>query len=471
MKELVEMLREDDLMASLINNLPSLFFIQKPNGYLLYCNQIMEQMTGYDFNEIVDKHYLDFFYPEDHNEVSKVNSMALKYGYSEAESRIKLKNGGERHVLLTASKFNYNNNRYIVGNLYDISVRLKVENDLKLALEKINGLKEKLQQENTYLREELDANFQFEEIVGQNKKLQEVFKQIQQVAQTDASVLIQGDTGTGKELIARAIHKLSIRSKKTMVKINCASIPAALLESELFGHEKGSFTGALSRKMGRFEVANNGTLFLDEVGELPLELQPKLLRVLQDGEFERIGGVTTLKSNVRIIAATNRDLEKEVETGNFRSDLYFRLNVFPIKIPALKERKDDIEILAMYFIEKFNQKYKKSISKLTANGLQKFKKYDWPGNIRELQNIIERAVITSLGNTLDISSFSFPDSTPLKPKTKLQTLHEVEKEHILKTLDFTHWRIRGKSGAAEILNTKPTTLEYRMKKLGISRKK
>ncbi len=338
--------------------------------------------------------------------------------------------------------------------------------DLQQAYNEINLLKEKLLSENIMLKEEIKIHKSFDEIIGHNESLQRVLKQVEQVASTDATVLIMGETGTGKELIARAIYNNSQRKNKQFVKINCASIPATLIESELFGHEKGAFTGALQKKIGRFELAHNGTLFLDEIGELPIELQPKLLRVLQEGEFERIGSNITIKVNIRIIAATNRDLLEEVYQGKFRSDLFYRLNVFPIHLPSLRERKNDIPELVKYFVDKSTKKFNKEISSIPMTEFKKLTAYNWPGNIRELENIVERAVILSDGKEFKVGDWMFAKEKA-KVDDSLRPLDVVEKEYIEKVLYHTNWRIRGDYGAASILGLKPTTLESRMLKLGI----
>jgi len=289
------------------------------------------------------------------------------------------------------------------------------------------------------------------------------------VAPTDSSILINGETGTGKELIARAIHNLSQRKDKPLIKVNCAALPTGLIESELFGHEKGAFTGALSRKIGRFELAHQGTLFLDEIGDLPQEVQIKLLRVLQEQEFERVGGTQTIKVDVRLITATNRDLEKAVAENSFRADLYYRLNVFPIDLPSLSERKEDIPLLVQYFLKKYATKMGKRIETISQETMRQLTAYPWPGNIRELENVIERGVILSPGSILDIEDeFLLPSSTQLEQRESL-TLQEVERNHIIKSLDKTGWVIEGPKGAAKILNLHPNTLRGRMKKLEIKR--
>ncbi|MGF1612878.1 MAG: sigma-54 dependent transcriptional regulator [Gammaproteobacteria bacterium] len=324
---------------------------------------------------------------------------------------------------------------------------------------------------NLYLQEELQAAQQAEELVGAAQGLQSVMTGVRQVANTDATVLISGETGTGKELIARAIHGLSSRKDKVMVKLNCAAIPSGLVESELFGHEKGAFTGAIARKVGRFELADGGTLFLDEVGELSLDLQAKLLRVLQEGEFERVGGTRTLTVDVRIIAATNRDLTQCAKDGAFRPDLYYRLNVFPIPLPPLRERKEDLPLFIEHFVRRYAKKYGKRIETVPERAMKAMYQYDWPGNVRELQHVIERAVILTQDSELafDDCLKQAPSSTPSAP-TGVEPLQQIERAHILRALESTGWRVSGRNGAAEVLGLKPTTLESRMKKLGITRR-
>ena len=343
------------------------------------------------------------------------------------------------------------------------------QDELRKTLSELNELKNQLQAENIYLREEIKLNNNFEEIIGKSSAIEIVLNNVEQVAKTESNVLISGETGTGKELIARSVHYLSQRKEKPLVKVNCAVLPANLIESELFGHEKGSFTGAVAKKLGRFELANQGTIFLDEIGELPLELQGKLLRVLQEGEFERIGSEKTLNINVRVIAATNRDLENLVKEKKFRSDLYYRLNVFPIKIPALRERKDDIPILVRYFVDKFSKKLGKNIKSISKKSLDLFQNYSWPGNIRELENIVERAMIFSKNSELrvNVSDFESPDKS--NESASSITLEEVERSYILKILDKTNWVIAGDKGAASILGLHYNTLRSRMDKLGIKK--
>jgi transcriptional regulator with GAF, ATPase, and Fis domain len=340
--------------------------------------------------------------------------------------------------------------------------------ELKVRLKEIEGLKEQLQAENKYLQDEIKLTHNFDEIVSKSKRFHKVLQQIEQVASTDATVLIQGESGTGKELIARAIHNISARSRKPLVKVNCATLPANLIESELFGHEKGAFTGALERKIGRFELADGGTIFLDEIGELPVELQAKLLRVLQEGEFERLGNPRTMRVNVRVIAATNRNLEQAIGKKEFREDLYYRLNVFPVICPPLRDRKEDIPLLVKHFCQKHESKIGKKITHIPAKVMEVLVAYDWPGNIRELENIIERALILSRNGILESGEW-LPTERKQVGSTPLHKLDEVEKNHILEVLKKTGWKVSGERGAARILGLNATTLEARMKKLGIKR--
>ncbi|CAN5449162.1 hypothetical protein BH10BAC3_BH10BAC3_32100 [soil metagenome] len=345
----------------------------------------------------------------------------------------------------------------------------KANEELALRLNEIERLKNQLQAENKYLQEEIKLTYNFDEIVSRSKKYQVILQQIERVASTDATVLIMGESGTGKELLARAVHNISNRSKRPLVKINCAALPANLIESELFGHEKGAFTGAIERKIGRFELADGGTVFLDEIGELPIDLQAKLLRVLQEGEFERLGNPRTIKVNVRIIAATNRNLEQAIEKKEFREDLYYRLNVFPIVSPPLRERKEDIPLLVKHFCQKNEAKVGKKITTIPAKVMDALVTYDWPGNIRELENIIERALILSHNEILEYGDWIPINKTTAEGKIMPQKIDDVEKEHIIETLKKTGWKVSGERGAAKILGLNATTLEARMKKLGITR--
>jgi transcriptional regulator with GAF, ATPase, and Fis domain len=374
-----------------------------------------------------------------------------------------------------------------VGQLERLEQPLVLMLDRVLAFEEVARLSQQLQQEKNYLQEEVKTTANFEEIIGKSPNLLRVFSLVTQVAPTDANVLILGESGTGKELFARAIHNLSPRKDKLLVKINCAALPANLIESELFGHEKGAFTGAHDRRIGKFELAHKGTIFLDEIGEMPLELQVKLLRVLQEKEIERIGGKTTIQADVRVIAATNRPLEKEVAEGRFRLDLYYRLNVFPITLPALRERRSDIPLLAQFFARKATHKLGKPFLGISEAAMHQLMGYAWPGNIRELENVIARAAIVHRGpgpleldQTLsggllagDARPYApegpgLPAPAPAKDLNHVkQAQQETEREFILAALQRANGRIRGEGGAAQLLNMKPTTLEYRIEKLGI----
>ena len=353
-------------------------------------------------------------------------------------------------------------------------IAIGVEN--ALAYRQVVDRANKLSEEKLYLQDEIRTEYNFEEIIGESPALKRILEQLQTVAPTDSTILIEGETGTGKELIARAIHNLSTRRERTLVKVNCAAIPTGLLESELFGHERGAFTGAIAQRVGRFELAHRGTLFLDEVGDIPLELQPKLLRVLQEQEFERLGSGRTIRVDVRLVAATNVDLLQKVADGQFRSDLYYRLNVFPVRIPPLRERQGDIPLLVRYFGQKYARRMKKPIDTIPAKAMAALTEYYWPGNVRELENFIERAVILSPGADLQVPF------AELKQRPKLTatlsptiasagpaTLEHAEREHIVRALGETHWVIGGPAGAAARLGMKRTTLQSRMRKLGINR--
>ncbi len=331
--------------------------------------------------------------------------------------------------------------------------------------------KARLQQQNLYLQEEIKAVHNFEEIVGQSPALVSVLENVRRVAPAHTSVLITGETGTGKELIARAIHSVSQREDKPLIKVNCAALPTGLVESELFGHEKGAFSGAIARRIGRFELANGGTIFLDEIGEIPLEVQVKLLRVLQEREFERVGGTASIRCDVRVIAATNRDLLKCVREGTFREDLYYRLNVFPIQLPPLRQREDDIPLLATFLINKFAARIGKHIQGVSKETMQLLKRYSWPGNIRELENILERAVILATSPIVEIDPDVLPETAvaePVQPSSETG-LDDLERNHIIAILKQTNWVIEGNRGAARILKIHPNTLRSRLKKMGISR--
>jgi formate hydrogenlyase transcriptional activator len=356
--------------------------------------------------------------------------------------------------------------------LQEIEERKGAEESLRSAYAEVKQLKDRFHAENIYLKQEIDREYNFGEIIGRSNALESVFFLVEQVAPQDTTVLLVGETGTGKGVVARAIHSRSSPSRyaKPMITVNCSTLPANLIESELFGREKGAFTGSSERQIGRFELADNGTLFLDEIGEMPLELQAKLLRVIQEGEFERLGGPRTIKVNVRIIASTNRSLDEAIRNGTFREDLFYRLNVFPITIPPLRQRKEDIPLLVDYFVAKFNKKIGKKIETVSKDTMDTLQEYYWPGNVRELESVIERAVITSQGTSLQVlDRFENSRKAGEQEKQDDKALAELERDHILQVLRKTDWRIEGKNGAAAILGLNPSTLRGRMRKDGIRR--
>ena len=352
----------------------------------------------------------------------------------------------------------------------EIDERTRAEESLRRAVTEIKQLQDQLQAENVYLQQEVAREYNFGEIIGQSPAISYVFFRIEQVASQEATVLLLGETGTGKGVIARAIHGRSARKDRPMITVNCTSLPANLIESELFGRERGAFTGSDTRQIGRFELADKGTIFLDEIGEMPLELQSKLLRVIQDGEFERLGNPRTIKVDVRIIAASNRNLEEEIRAGKFREDLFYRLNVFPITIPPLRQRPEDIPLLVKHFIDKFGKKTGKKIESVSKETLTALQEYHWPGNVRELESVIERAVITSQGAALQVlDRFDSFRKTGEQTGEDVRALAELEQDHILQVLQRTAWRIEGKDGAAVLLGLNPSTLRARMRKYGIHR--
>jgi transcriptional regulator with GAF, ATPase, and Fis domain len=357
----------------------------------------------------------------------------------------------------------------ILANAYD---RKRRDAELRAHLDEILALRDRLQTENVSLREEVRDLHDFDEIVGQSLPIRRVLARVAQVAPTDAAVLLLGETGTGKELLARALHQRSPRNGRPFVRVNCAAIPSTLIESELFGHEKGAFTGAVATRAGRFEAAHGGSLFLDEIGELGIDVQAKLLRVLQDGTFERVGSVRTLHSDVRVIAATNRDLERAMTEGRFREDLYYRLSVFPITLPPLRARREDIPLLVWSVISRRPRDLGREITDVPKRVMQSLSAYDWPGNVRELENVIERALILSRGSTLhveELTAGASPAAAQAGSLFSLRPLDDVDRDHIRGVLERCGWRVNGAGNAAEVLGLHPNTLRFRMKKLGITR--
>jgi len=474
-----------------------------PDGMIQYWNQASERLYGYSEQEAIGRNLLDLIIPpEMRADVGQAVQQMAETGKPVPASEVSLmRRDGSRVAVFSSHAIVQTPGQppelFCVD--IDITERKTLEDALKKshdmleqqvaertaalvvameeteqrkqiaenALSEIKTLKNQLEAERAYLVEEIQLENNHENIIGQSDGLKYVLYKVDQIAGSNTTVLVLGETGTGKELVARAIHSLSSRKNRAMVKVNCAALPANLIESELFGREKGAFTGSDSRQLGRFEVANGTTLFLDEIGELPLELQPKLLRVLQDGEFERLGGASTIKSDVRIIAAKNRNLEEEVRKGRFREDLWYRLNVFPITIPPLRDRMEDIPLLVDFYVKKISKRMGKIIETIPASVMNALQDYHWPGNVRELENVLERAVIDSSGPKLRlVDELKKPfNRLGIHPKT----LEAVERDHIVQTLEKTHWKVGGKNSAAEILGLDRSTLRARMRKLDIQK--
>jgi len=355
----------------------------------------------------------------------------------------------------------------LLGEIFvNAKERKQAEEKLREAFSEIERLKQQLERENLCLREEIRLEQKHREIVGKSDAIRNVLARVEQVAGTESTVLVFGETGTGKELVAHAIHSMSPRRQRSLVKVNCAALPSTLIESELFGRERGAFTGAITKQVGRFEVADGSTIFLDEIGELQLDVQARLLRVLEDGEFERLGSTRTIKVDVRVIAATNRDLAEAIRNGRFREDLYYRLNVFRISVPPLRDRREDIPKLVWHFVNGFEEKMGKTIERIPEKHMKALERYDWPGNVRQLRNVVERAMIPAQDSTLQLEL----EEAERHVTDEARTLEEIEKRHIIDVMEETGWRVRGKGGAAQILGLKPTTLDSRMQKLGIKRK-
>ncbi|MDW3196061.1 MAG: sigma 54-interacting transcriptional regulator [Cytophagales bacterium] len=435
------------------------------NAKFIQANPGAANMLGYEIDELAGLSGKDIN-PDFNEQKSKEYwKITKEKGTFTFETEHRRKNGEMVPVEITNNVFNFEGQEYRVSIVRDITERKKREKEILESLEEVRQLRDQLQQENIYLRKEVKIDFDVANIITENPQLQEVLLQARQVSETDATVLITGESGTGKELMARAIHNLSNRRSRAMIKVNCASLPESLIESELFGHEKGSFTGALQQKMGRFELANGGTLFLDEIGELPPSIQVKLLRVLQEREFERVGGTTTVKVDVRIIAATNKNLEEEVAEGKFREDLYYRINVFPLPTIALRDRPEDIPPLVRYFIDKYSRKSGKEIDRISKKAMEALQQYTWPGNVRELENIMERAVILSTGKVIDAGAW-LPKSKMI-PSRQVKSLEQMEKDYLKEILEMTHGKISGPDGAAKLLEVNQNTLYSRLKKHGM----
>jgi PAS domain S-box-containing protein len=476
--------RAEARYRALVEQIPAVTFMAPLDGSTseLYVSPQIEELLGFSAQEWLDDPFLWYrqLHPEDQVRWTENFAQICFAGERiRAEFRFLSRDGrvvwvhGEAKLVMDDDGAPL----FLHGAAFDITERKRAEEATLAAYEEIRRLTDQLQADNVYLQEEIKLKCNFGEIVGQTPGIRRVLHQVEQVAGTSATVLVVGETGTGKELVARAIHDSSPRRARPMLMFNGAALPATLIESELFGHEKGAFTGAMTRQIGRFEQANGSTLFLDEISELPLEVQVKLLRVLQHGQFERLGSTRTLTSDVRIIAATNRDLEKMVKEGRFREDLFYRLNVFPIRLPPLRERAEDIPLLTWSFVREFGRTMGRKIDSIPRATMEALKRYSWPGNIRELRNVIERAMIVAQGPTLAIEVPSVSGGTifaPANPPRETthpdgSTLDEIQRTHIVAVLNRTGWRVSGKDGAAAILGLKPTTLEFRMAKLGIKR--
>ena len=460
----------EDLFRNMADAAPVMIWIAGSDQKRTYFNKRWLEFTAHDPEQCLHTGWTQSIHPDD--QANTLETYAANFDQQkpvDMEYRLRRSDGEYRWVYDSGIPRFSTDGAFLgyIGSCIDISERKESEVALQRANTELYQLKNQLEAENIYLQQELQLDEKFGEIIGQSDAIKYVLFKITQVAPTDTTVLITGETGTGKELVARAIHGASARKDRPLIKVNCGALSPTLIESELFGHEKGSFTGAVGRKQGRFELANGGTIFLDEIGELPLELQVKLLRVIQENEFERIGGNKTIKVDVRIIAATNRNLKLEVDQGTFREDLWYRVNVYPITMPPLRQRKEDIPLLVEHFVNTYAKKFGKSISSVSPRTMEDLESHSWPGNIRELANVIERAVIHTHGNVLQVVDHFKPviESVPT------ETLEAVEREYIVRTLENTGWRIEGPHGAAKILGLNPSTLRTRMLKLGIQRRR
>jgi transcriptional regulator with GAF, ATPase, and Fis domain len=450
-----------------MDNNPAVAYIKNESGEHVYGNQTLFDMFNTDSDKFIGTTTKDIFPADITKKIEAQDSKVLSDRKAIETGPFCEETRGQRRWW-KEFKFpftDFSGETMIGGLAFNVTDLKKAEEKIAKAFNEIKELKDRLEKENIYLKEEIDLQHRHDEIVGKSDLIKKVLGKAEQVAPTDTAVLILGETGTGKELLARAIHKLSPRKNRPLVMVNCAALPATLIESELFGREKGAFTGAMSRRIGRFEIANGSTIFLDEIGELEPEIQIKLLRVLHDGHFERLGSSQTIKSDVRVIAATNRDLAKAVHEGKFRSDLYYRLNVFPIVVPPLRSRIADIEPLVWAFVKEYGDRMGKRIEKIPRRSMEALESHPWPGNVRELRNVIEPSMITSQGKTLEVQIPGSPEASGYRDAT----LENVERQHIKNILNQTGWRVRGKNGAAEILGLKESTLRFRMKKLGIQR--
>ena len=476
--EISELKHSNDLLKSekkildeILDNLPGTFYIWDDRPQLIRRNKRHDEITEYSADDYVNMVPTDFFDEDEHQKVTAAVEKTFAEGEVTVEATLVTKSGKKIPHVYTAVRTKMGDKPVLMGFAIDITERKKAEQQLRDALMDLEALRNQLEADCTYLGEEIKLMHDYGNIIGESEVFKYVLFSLEQIAPTDTTVLILGESGTGKELIARALHSRSSRKERPLIKVDCAGLPANLIESELFGHEKGAFTGAVERRIGRFELADGATIFLDEIGELPLVLQQKLLRVLQDGEFERLGSSQVRNTDVRVIAATNRNLKNDVSKGRFRDDLWYRLNVFPLSIPPLRERAEDIPLLVNWTIQRLQRRLGKHIKTVPSSVMDDLKAYPWPGNVRELENVIERAVIVTPGNMLQLAApLESPTSTSGNPPdAPIKTLSELEKDYILQVLRKTNWNISGKGGAAELLGLNSSTLRGRMRKHDIRR--
>jgi len=453
----------------ILQGMPELAYVFDKEGRLIMWNENVELILGYSKDELNHKYVGEFFDEDDRERtIQTINRVFAEKKALTIDYHLLTKSGERLPYIGSGSYAVVDGKECLIGQAINTSKLKETEDKLKSKIEETENLRSQLQAENIYLRKEIKNKRDFEHIIGESEPLTHAIYRVEQVASMDTTVLLEGETGTGKELFARAIHNLSNRRDKPFIRVNCATLPASLIESELFGHEKGAFTGAIKQQIGRFELAHKGTIFLDEIGELPIELQSKLLRVLQEGEFEKLGNPRTIKVDARIIAATNRNLEEAIRQNLFRKDLYYRLKVYPITIAPLRDRISDIPLLAEDFVKRFNLKLGKCITKIPAKSIKQLQNYSWPGNIRELENVIERAIIISPASNLLVEQLNPPG---FDEKSDMIPLNEYERQYIIRVLERTYWRVEGSDGAARILDMHPETLRSRMRKLEIQRPK
>jgi PAS domain S-box-containing protein len=468
-------LMDDEQIWRWLEIMPDPVVLMREDGKIAFANSLATKLLGYTADELIGLP-LETIVPERfrkrHVECSRayLARPVARPMRSGLDLSALCKNGCEVPVDISLSPIETAGGLLVAASIRDVSDRKKDELELRSALAEVEHLHDRLKAENLYLKEEVHGAYGFDKIIGKSAVLKLLLEKINQVAATDATVLILGETGTGKELVARAIHDHSNRKDRPLIKVNCASLPSSLIESALFGHEKGAYTGAISQEFGRFELADGGTIFLDEIGDIHPELQTKLLRVLQEGEFERVGSGETRTVDLRVIAATNRDLHLAMRAGQFRSDLYFRLAVFPVEVPPLRARREDIPLLVWHFVSDKQARHGKRIEQISQTTMDNLTEYSWPGNIRELENVVERAIILSPGSTLIVEPLlQAVDSFTSLPEAKPESADNILRSHIVGVLQECHWRIKGAGAAADRLGMNPSTLRYRMKKLGIER--